>query len=169
MLEHSFMPKSSKTKAKTKAQLKAKRKAQPEAPGITTKKSYWIMLTVVMVAVFSVVGYMIELSLSNIAVLMITIALLIGLMGYVRTTSSSLSKSKRATFLFVGASIIGFSIWAAIMLTLRAVELTESVFADSFLLIPSFIICLTAGAFIGELLGKNKRAQVFFFKPEDAL
>ncbi len=160
------MPKQSKTKAKTKANLK-KREATPEAPGITTKKSYWVMVAMVMAIAFSLAGYMIGFSLGNIAVLMVTIVLLIGLMGYIRVTSSSLSKSKRATFLFVGASIIGFGIWAAIMLILMGTGLLEVIFVDPFFIFPTLIICLTMGAFIGELLGRNSRVRAFFFKPED--
>jgi len=166
-----FMPKQSisktKTKAKSKTTSKTKRKMQPETPGITTKKWYWIMLTTVIVVVFSVASYLMGLSLSNIVVLMFTLVFLCSLMGYVGTTPSVLSKSKRATFLFVGASVIGFSIWAVIMLVSMAAGLIENMFSDSFLIIPSLILCLIAGSFIGELLGKNKRVQAFFFKPAD--
>ncbi|XHH10087.1 MAG: hypothetical protein ACFCUE_05495 [Candidatus Bathyarchaeia archaeon] len=161
------MPKQSRNKAKTKAKLKINQKIQPEAPGFTTKKSYWVMLSVVMVSVFSVAGYIMGFTLSNIVVLMVTILVLIGLMGYIRVTPSSLSKSRRGTFLFVGASFIGFGIWAAIMLVLIGIGLLEVVFVDPFLVFPSLVICLTVGAFIGELLGKNSRVRAFFFKPED--
>jgi len=162
------MPKQSisKTKAKAKTQSKTKRKVQPETPGITTKKWYWVMLTIVMVAVFSVAGSIMGLTLPNIVVLMITIVFLCGLMGYVGTTPSVLPKSKRATFLFVGASIIGFGIWAVIMLISMGAGLIENI-VDSFFIIPSLILCLIAGSFIGELMGRNKRIQTFFFKPED--
>jgi hypothetical protein len=163
------MPKQSKTKTKTKTQTKIKRNVQPDTPGITTKKWYWVMLTIVMVTVFSVAGFMISLNLSNIVALILTIVPIIGLMGYVRTTPSNLSKSKRATFIFVGASVIGFSIWAVIVLLSTDAGLLENIFADQFLIVPSFIICLTAGAFIGELMGKNSRIQTFFFKSKDAL
>ena len=160
------MPKQTKINAKTKTKTQTKRKTQPETPGITTKKWYWIMLTGVMVTVFSIAGYIMKLDVSQIAFLMLTITLLIGLMGYIGTTSSNLSKSKRATFLFVGASVIGFSIWAAISLVLITTGLIENIFADSFFIIPSLIMCLTIGAFIGELMGKNSRIQTLFFKPQ---
>jgi FtsH-binding integral membrane protein len=163
------MPKTSKNSAKTKTQLKAKRNAQPEAPGITTKKSYWVMLSIVMVAVFSVAGYVMDLGVVNIAVLMVTIVFLVGLIGYVRITPSNLSNSKRGTLLFVGASVIGFSIWAIPMYILITTELIESVFNNPFFIVPSLIICLTLGAFIGELMGRNSRIQKFFFKSKDDL
>ena len=160
------MPKQSKTKAKPKAKLNAKRNPRPEAPGITTKKSYWVILTVVMAVAVSVAGYMVQLVLEQIAFLIVNVALLIALIGYVRVTPSTLTKSKRATFLFVGASVIGFSIWAAIVLVLIYTGLITNIFADQFFVFPSLVMCLTGGAFIGELLGRNSRVQSFFFKPE---
>jgi hypothetical protein len=165
------MPKQSKNSAqpKPKSQTKTKQKTQPEAPGITTKKWYWIMLAGVMVTVFSIIGYMMALTISEIAILMLTITFLIGLIGYVRTTPSTLSMSKRATFLFVGASIIGFSIWAAIALAATFAGLIENIFGGGFFIIPSLIICLIIGAFIGELLSQNSRVQTLFFKPENAI
>jgi len=167
------MPKQYKTKAQSKSnsktQTKTKRKEQTKTPGITTKKWYWAILAGVILPIFSIAGYMMKLSLSNIAILMLTIISLLGLIGYVRTTPSNLPTSKRATFLFVGASVIGFSIWAAIVLIATNTDLIESLFVDTFLVIPSLIICLIVGAFIGELLGKNRRVQNFIFKPENII
>ncbi|MCL2134244.1 MAG: hypothetical protein FWH37_01640 [Candidatus Bathyarchaeota archaeon] len=162
------MPKQTKTKDSTKSRSKSKnRKIQPETPGITTRKSYWVMLTLFMVIVFSIASFILGLGVVNTVVLMLTITFLLSLIGFVSTTSSNLSKSKRATFLFAGASIIGFGVWAIIAIVSTATGLIENLFADTFYLIPSIVICLTAGAFIGELLGKNKRIQTFVFKPED--
>jgi NO-binding membrane sensor protein with MHYT domain len=162
------MPQQSKSKAKSKAKLKTKRKVTPEAPGITTKKSYWVMLAVVMAVAVSIAGYMLNLSPLGIAVLMVPVILLIGLIGFIRVTPSMLSISRRATFLFVGASVIGFGIWAAMMLALMATNLLTNVFGDPFFIMPSLIAFLIIGAFIGELLGRNRRVQTFFFK-EDSL
>jgi FtsH-binding integral membrane protein len=170
-----IMPKSSKNKAKAKNQLKKKQAVQTETrsgnSSITKKKSYWVMLSVFIVAVFSVAGYILDFVPVNLAVLMIAIVLLISLIGYVSVTPSNLSKSKRGTFLFVGASVIGFSIWAIIMLILTNTGAIETVFDDetAFLIFPSLIICLIIGSFIGELIGKNGRIQKFFFKPKDDL
>jgi 4-amino-4-deoxy-L-arabinose transferase-like glycosyltransferase len=173
MLKHIFMPKassSSKTKAKNKNSLKAKRAAQPKTPDITTKKSYWLMLTVFIVIIFSVAGYILKFAIVDLIVLMISIVLLIGLIGYVRISPSNLSASRRGTFLFVGASIIGFGIWAIIMLILMNTGTIDTLFGSNvFYILPSLIICLTAGAFIGELMGKNGRVQQFFFKPTNDL
>jgi hypothetical protein len=164
------MPKQSKTKvqSKAKSQTKTKPKSQPETLGLTTNKWYWIMLTVVMVAVFSVASYLLEFRLEQIVVLMFTIALLIGLIGYVRITPSKLSVSKRATFLFIGASVIGFGSWAIIIFVAITAGFIEGINVESFYVLPSFIISMIIGAFIGELLGKNSRIQFLFFKTADA-
>jgi uncharacterized membrane protein len=113
---------------------------------------------------------MLKFAIVDLAVLMLSIILLIGLIGYVRLTPSNLSKSKRGTFLFIGVSIIGFSIWAIIMLILMNTGTIETIFdGNAFYILPSLIICLTVGAFIGELMGKNSRIQQFFFKPKNDL
>lgn len=159
------------TKAKKKAQLAKvkKQKQEPEQPGITSKKSYWVVLTVVMAVVVAVLGLIVNLSMVNNALLMVAIVVVIGLMGYVRVSPSNLTKSKRATFLFVGASIIGFSIWAAIILILQGTGFLQQIAdstGDQFFIIPSLIICLAVGAFAGELIGRNVRVQEFLFKPK---
>jgi hypothetical protein len=163
------MPKQSKTKAQSKAksQTKTKQKPQPETPGLTTNKWYWIMLTIVMVAVFSVASYLVDFRLEQIVVLMFAIALLIGLIGYVRITPSNLPMSKRATFLFIGASVIGFGSWAIIIFVALTTGLIENLNVTSFYVLPSFIISMIIGAFIGEMLGKNSRIQLLFFKTAD--
>jgi hypothetical protein len=163
------MPKHSKTKAKQKTTAKP----VPDVPGITTKKSYWVMLTLIVAVAVSIAGLMINLPLIDVVILTVTVVLMIGLMGYVRVTPSSLPKSKRATFLFFGGSVIGFGIWAAIVLALNftgaMLQIANALNSDQFFVIPSFIIMLTVGAFIGELLGRNSRVQKFFFKPKDDL
>jgi hypothetical protein len=164
------MPKTSKNKAKTKTSLKTKRNTQSATPSITAKKSYWAMLSIVLITLFSIAGYLMHFDIVEIAVLMISIVFLIGIIGYVRITPSNLSKSQRGTFLFVGASIIGFGIWAAAIFILMTTDTIENVFGgNAFFILPSLIICLTAGAFIGELMGKNDKIQKFFFKPKDSL
>ena len=73
--------------------------------------------------------------------------------------------SERATFFFVGASIIGFGIWVLIVLSLNAlgvlVQISSSI-GDSFFVITSLIICLVLGAFIGDFIGKNRETVLFF-------
>ncbi len=166
------MPKQTKTKAKNKAKLKNQRKAEPEAPGITTKKSYWVMLTVLMAVVVSAAGFMVNLEALQIVVLAVTVMMLIGLIGYVRVTPSSLPKFKRAVFLTFGASIIGFGIWAIIMLILNytgVIAQMENTTGVTFYVIPSLVIYIIGGAFIGEFLGRNSRVQKIFFKPKESL
>jgi cation transport ATPase len=165
------MPKPTKTqtKAKLKEKSKLKRKNEPERASITTKKSYWVMLTLVIAIVVAVCAYALNFSLLNNALLVATIAFAVAFMGYIRVSPSTLSLSKRATFLFVGASIIGFSIWAAIVLILNATGLMLQIanaIGDQFFIIPSLITCLIFGALIGELLGRNSKVQAYLFKPK---
>jgi hypothetical protein len=159
-----FMPKSDKSRLKSK--VKPKRKAEPELPNITSKPSYWIMLTLVTVVAASVFGLVTGITLLRIAVLAVTIVVLIGFVGYIRVVPSNLSLSKRATFLFVGASVIGFSIWAAIILASNAtgfmLQIVNSV-GEQFFVVTSLASCLAVGAFIGDLIGKNQRVQARFF------
>ncbi len=163
------MPKPSKTTRKQKAKLKNQQKTEPETPSITTKKSYWVALTLVLTVAASVAGYIMNLAPVNIAILAVTIALTIGFAGYVRVTPSNLPLTRRATFVFVGASVIGFGVWAAIVLVLMATGFLVQIgdmLGDQFFVIPSFIVSLILGAFIGELIGRNPKVQAFFFKPE---
>ncbi len=165
------MPKSKKAqkKADLKAKSKQQRKNEPQGPSITTKKSYWVTLTVLFAVVVSVCAYVLNFSLLNNAILVVTIAFVVAVMGYIRVSPSTLSISKRATFLFVGASIIGFSIWAAIVLILNASGLMMQIadaIGDQFFILPSLIVCLIFGALIGELVGRNGKVQAFLFKPK---
>ena len=111
-----FMPKPSKTKPKQKVKPKLKRK-EPEVPGITTKKSYWITLTALLAVVSAVFGVVMGIGLLQTAV---SGGCNRGAYWFYRFYSSypfHFIFSKRATFLFVGASVIGFGIWAAIVLS----------------------------------------------------
>jgi hypothetical protein len=152
------MPKPPKTSNQQKQ--KYKPKAELEAPGITTKKSYWIMLLTLLTLVSAVFGVVLGLGLLRTSFLVVTVVVLVGFLGFIRIKPSSLSVSKRATFIFVGASVIGFSIWAAIMLFFmqQIVELN-----DSLLVIFSLAVFLTIGAFIGELIGRDHKVQEWFF------
>jgi hypothetical protein len=97
--------------------------------------------------------------------LMVTIASVIGFMGYVRVTSSNFRTGWRAVFIFAGASIIGFCIWAAIVYGLISAGFMEQIvfsMGDQFFGVTSFVICLVAGSFIGELIGKNHAVQEHF-------
>ncbi len=75
------------------------------------------------------------------------------------------SYNKKATFIFVGASVIGFGIWAAIVLSFNAIGINSQIASSigiDFFAITSLIICLALGAFIGDLIGKNREKIVLF-------
>ena len=154
-----YMPKSVKIRPKQKNKL---RKKELQAANFSTKKSYWIALTVLLAIVTVVFGVSMGIGLIQNAIMTLTTVVIIGFLGFVRTTQSTLSVSKRATFIFVGASVIGFAIWAAITLSGIMVQLLNEV-GQEFYVVNSLAICLTVGAFIGELLGKNKKVQEKLF------
>ncbi|MCL5876826.1 MAG: hypothetical protein M1540_03335 [Candidatus Bathyarchaeota archaeon] len=153
------MPKPSKVRPKQKTKPKPKGKPEPETPSFTAKKSYWVMLTAVFVVVSAVFGVVLGLGLEKTAVLAATFAVLIGVVGFIRTSPSSLSISKRVTFVFVGASVIGFGIWAVVAL----VFMPQIIALDVFFVAASLAICLAVGALIGELLGRIRRVQERLF------
>ncbi len=156
------MPKSRKTRPEPKS--KTKRKTEPEPVSITTKKSYWVGFTLITIVVGSVCAYILKIALLNTAILMAAIAVLIGFIGYVRVTPLSMPLNRRATFIFVGACVIGFSIWAAIVLVSNATGFIlqiENALGDQFFIVPSLVICLTVGALIGDLIGKNSKVQAY--------
>jgi hypothetical protein len=73
--------------------------------------------------------------------------------------------NKRATFIFVGASIVGFCIWVAVVLFFNATGINSQIASSiggSLFAVTSLIICLISGAFIGDLIGKNKEHISFF-------
>ncbi len=87
-------------------------------------------------------------------------------MHFISRYKASANYDKRATFIFVGASIIGFSIWAAMVLSLNATGFDNKVVSsigDSFFAVTTLIICLILGAFIGDLIGKNRAANSVVF------
>ncbi len=153
------MPKPQKQNPKQKQKIKPKtKKTAPETPGITTKKSYWGFLSVLFAFVSVVFGAVMSLGIGQIAFLTVTIVVLIAVIGFIRTTPSNLSLSKRATFIFAGASIIGFIIWAAITLSGAMTSIAQEN-GEVFTIVISFTLCLTIGAFIGEILGRSKIIQ----------
>jgi hypothetical protein len=139
---------------------KNKYKDQPKSFSLLKSKFYWITLTVIML-VFSVAcGYLIGISLDKEIMIVGSILAVIGFAFYVGYRSPA-SYDKRATFIFAGASIIGFSIWAAIVLSFNATGINskiESSIGIDLFAVTSLIICLISGAFIGDLMGKNKEA-----------
>ena len=106
-----------------------------------------------------------QLSLGKELLLLGTIFSVMGLAFYIGFKSTE-GYSKRATFFFVGASIVGFCIWAAMVLSFNATGVTSQISSSigvDFFAITSLIICLVFGAFIGDLLGKNREALDSFY------
>jgi hypothetical protein len=154
------MPKPSKTKPKQKA--KPKQKVQPQTQSITATKPYWIILTVMLAIVTAVFSALVGMSLERTALVIVTVVVVIGFVGLVHTGKPDLSLSKRATFIFAGASIIGFIIWAALTLSGALAPVVTAV-GQEFYVVNSLATCLAAGAWIGELLGRSKIVQERLF------
>lgn len=156
------MPKASKTKPKT--QPKNKRKNQPEPISITSRKEYWIVLTVSMVIFGAGYGYLMKVSLPAIGMMLASVVSVIGFAFYLKFKPSTLGGTNRTTWLFVGASVIGFGIWAAMALSLNAAGFwiaIASVIGEEFFAITSLIIFLILGAFIGDWISNNRQRLRF--------
>jgi hypothetical protein len=164
------MPKSSKTYPKIypKSQpKKTKLKIQPKPVSITSRRSYWIFLTVAMVIFGLIYGYLLGIAVAAIGILLVSVLSVIGFAFYLRFKPSTLTAGRRATFIFGGASIIGFSIWAMMVLSLNAVGFNSQIDASMgylFFAITSQVIFLIIGAFIGDLIGNNTNRLELFFK-----
>ena len=153
------MPKPSKPSSKKKKN-SPKARAEPQTAKFTAKKSYWITLTAVFAVVSAVFGEVQGFDLLQTALLVVSISAAIGMVGFISVSPSTLSFSKRATFIFVGASVVGFGIWAVLALVVFP---QLGALVDGFFILTSFIICLVIGAFIGELIGRNKKVQERLF------
>jgi len=152
-----FMPKNQKTKPKVCP--KTKLKTHPEPASITSRKSYWIILSVTMVIFGAAYGSLMHLSVAAIVVLLGSVLAIIGFAQYLKFNPSTMKTNERATFMFGGASIIGFLIWIA-MTFLTAIAGFGSQISSSigvgFFMVTTLIICLLLGAFIGDIIGKNR-------------
>lgn len=166
-----FMPKKPKTYPKTnsknqkKNNLKEKQpKAQPKPVSIFKSKYYWITVAATILVFTFALGNITHMSEERELLLLGSVLSVIVLAFYIGY-KPSVNYDKRATFFFVGASIIGFGIWALIVLSLNAfgvlVQISSSI-GDTFFVITSLTICLVLGAFIGDLIGKNKQDILFF-------
>lgn len=154
------MPKPARTQPKQKT--KAKTKVEPQTRSITATKPYWIILTSMLAVVTAVFGALVGMSLERTALLIVTVVVVIGFVGLIRTGKPDVSLSKRATFIFAGASIVGFIIWAALTLSGALASVVIAVGQD-FYVINSLPTCLAAGAWIGELLSRSKIVQERLF------
>jgi hypothetical protein len=156
------MPKTSKTKPKI--QPKNKRKNKPEPISITSRKEYWIVLTLSMVIFGAGYGYLMKVPIPAIVMLLATVISVIVFAFYIKFKPSTLPSTSRATYFFVGASVIGFGIWALVVLSINAAGLwipIASVIGEEFFAITSLIIFLILGAFIGDWISKNRQRFKF--------
>jgi hypothetical protein len=146
-------PKSQSKKSKSK-----KMKTQPKPASLTTRKSYWVTLVTIVLVFSFVYGYLMKISLEKEALILGSILSIICFAFYIGFKPST-NYSKRATFIFVGASIVGFSLWTIMVLSLNAIgmqsQITDSI-GEDFFAITSLMICLIIGAFVGDLIGKNR-------------
>ncbi len=160
------MPKTYPKTPQKKTKSKTKNKAQPTPVSITSSKTYWMVMTLLMVVFGGAYGYMMKVAVAGIGLLLASVLFLIGFAYYLKFKPSTLTKSSRATFLFTGA-LIGFVIWVAVAFLSNAtgfsVQIEDSI-GDNFFAITSLIICLTSGAFIGDQIGKNEEKIRLFFE-----
>ena len=150
-----------------KAQPKKKKtqKAPPKQVSIMSSKYYWITLTLMMVAFGSVIGYTAKVAVAAIVLLLASVLYIIAFAYYINFKPSLLKASRRALFIFVGVAIIGFSMWAAMVLLLDATGFWQQISASigyGFFGVTSLIICLVSGAFVGDFMGrKEERISAF--------
>jgi hypothetical protein len=159
------MPKKQKTYAKSNLKNQRKNKLkETHNRSIFKSKYYWISLTTTILIFIFALGYIMKMSEEKTLLMLGSVLSVIGLAFYIGY-NPSINYDKRATFFFVGASIIGFSIWALMVLSLNIfgflVQISSSI-GDSFFVITSLIICLVLGAIIGDFIGKNTETVLFF-------
>ena len=144
------------------SQAKHRSKAKPEPVSITKSKFYWIGLIIVTVAAIVLIGIISGIIVQKLTMIMVTILLVLAFAWQVRVKQSTLSLKTRATYIFVGAAILGFGVWALFILTLAATGIGVSfanALGDQFLIITSQIIFIVIGGFIGEYLSANNTFQ----------
>jgi len=166
------MPKTPKTQPKPHSKSKQKSKAKPKKSKVQAKpvnllksKYYWIVLTVAVFVFAVVLGFLTQMSLGKELMTLSSIFAVIGFAFYLGYKSSE-GYEKRTTFIFAGASIIGFCIWAALVFSLSSVGAMfqiERFIGVDFFAITGLIICLISGAFVGDLIGKKRDALYLFF------
>jgi hypothetical protein len=165
----SFMPKPPKTKPKNYPKTQPKKiklKVQPKPLSITTNKFYWIGLTIATVIAVLGYGILTEVAIQKIVLIMLTLLSVIALAWYIRVKPNTMTTKLRATYMFVGAAVIGFSIWAVTVVVLGATGLGIQVsnsLGDQLFIITSQVIFFVIGAFIGDLVGINRNSISAFF------
>ena len=163
------MPKPPKTKPKTYPKIQPKKikpKVQPKPVSITTSKFYWISLTTIIVIAVLGYGFLTGVAMQKIVLIMLTLFSVIALAWYIRVKPSTMPTKLRATYMFVGAAVVGFSIWAVTIVVLGATGLgmqVSNLLGDQLFIITSQVIFFVAGAFIGEWVGLNRTSISSFF------
>ena len=152
------MPKTYSKVQPKKNKQKKRLKDQPKPVNLLKSKYYWITMTTAILVFAVAVGLLMQISLGKELLILGSILAILGLTFYVGFKSSE-GYNKRATFFFVGASIVGFSIWAVMVLsfmTTGVMSLISNTVGIDLFAITSLIICLVLGALIGDLIGKNR-------------
>jgi hypothetical protein len=149
-----------KTYPKTPQKKNKRVKEQPKPFNLFKSKYYWLTITAVIIVFAVAIGFMNQISLGGELLILGSILSVVAFAFYVGFLSPE-GYSKRATFIFVGASILGFGIWAIMVLSFNAAGVTAQIsnaVGNALFAITSLIIFLMLGAFIGDLLGKNREA-----------
>ncbi len=163
------MPKPSKTKPRNYSKTqpkKTKLKVQPKPVSITTSKFYWISLTTIIVFAVLSYGILTGVAVQKIALITLTLLSVIALAWYIRVKPSTMTTKLRATYMFVGAAVVGFSIWAVSVVVLGATGLGIQVsnsLGDQLFIVTSQVIFFVIGAFIGDWVGINRNSMSAFF------
>jgi hypothetical protein len=165
------MPKTSKTQAKPKAKpnskLKSKKQVEPQRVSITSNKWYWVSVSAFLAVFGGAYGYSTGLSAPAIILMIVAVLSVAGFAAYIRLTHSNVSLRTRAASLIFGFSILGFGIWALIVLLLSRLGLQLQIansIGEAFFAITTLITCLMVGAFLGDSIGKHFEALKAFFK-----
>ena len=148
-------PKAHPKKGKLK---KNQPKAQPKQVSILKSKFYWITLTLIILVFTLAYGVLTQIPLEKEVLMLACILSVLGFAFYIGFKTVA-GYNKRATFIFVGASIFGFSIWVVMVLSFNAIGIIyriASSLGEDFFAATTLTICLVLGAFIGDLIGKNK-------------
>jgi len=77
----------------------------------------------------------------------------------------STNYDRRKTFMYVGAATVGFGIWVALVFFFNATGINLQIVSSigvTLFTVTSLMICWISGAFIGDLIGKNKERLSFF-------
>lgn len=126
------------------------------------KSKYWNLYWVVLVSVSIVIAvfgsYFSKFSQVSTANVLIVTLLGIGFAYYITVKPST--AANRSLFLFVGATVLGFILWGALMIFSNAgIRWAMSNEEFDLFALTSLIACWIIGALIGDLVGKKRNYQ----------